>query len=80
MHVIGWQMKPRPFEDKYIAVVLRDVLQGLVYIHKLGKIHRDIKADNLLVSKDGYVKLADFSISTSLNSAKRHSIIGSPYW
>jgi len=75
-------MKPRPLEDKYISIILKGILQGLDYLHKQGNIHRDVKADNLLVSADGKVKLADFSISAERRSLakKRFSIIGTPYW
>ena len=42
---------------KYIAV---RVLKGLKYLHDKDMMHRDIKSDNILVSMDGDIKLADF--------------------
>lgn len=42
---------------------LRDVVAGLMYLHTHNIIHGDIKPDNLLVTSDGNVKIADFSVS-----------------
>lgn len=36
-------MKPGRFREDYIAIVLRELLRGLEYLHGEGKLHRDIK-------------------------------------
>ncbi|CAB1344763.1 unnamed protein product [Coregonus sp. 'balchen'] len=71
-----------PLTESQIAYVSRETLQGLYYLHNKGKMHRDIKGANILLTDNGYVKLADFGVSAQITMtiAKRKSFIGTPYW
>ncbi|KAJ1326312.1 cell division control protein CDC15 [Microdochium nivale] len=70
------------FPENLVGVYMTQVLQGLHYLHDQGVIHRDIKGANILTTKDGKVKLADFGVSTSTLAGpdKEAQVVGTPYW
>ncbi len=71
-----------PFTEDHMAYVCKNVLTGLAFMHSHCRLHRDIKSDNILVSLDGSVKIADFGFATNLSMEqdKRASVVGTPYW
>lgn len=59
---------------------MSQVLHGLLYLHEQGVIHRDIKGANILTTKEGLVKLADFGVATRATGLHESSVVGTPYW
>ena len=73
--------------ESLIAIYIEQILQGLAFLHMQGVVHRDIKGANILTTKQGTVKLADFGVATRMADRRtaeqsRHDddVAGSPYW
>ncbi|PRW61538.1 MAP3K epsilon kinase 1-like isoform X2 [Chlorella sorokiniana] len=76
-----------PFPESLVAVYIQQVLQGLAYLHDQGVVHRDIKGANILTTKEGLVKLADFGVAAKLveleadaQQGQEAAPVGTPYW
>ncbi|TEB36348.1 Pkinase-domain-containing protein [Coprinellus micaceus] len=75
------------FEETLVRNFVRQILQGLNYLHERDIIHRDIKGANILVDNKGGVKISDFGISKKVddnllggNRLHRPSLQGSVFW
>jgi serine/threonine-protein kinase len=58
-----------PMPPHAVAAVLRPVLGGLAAAHRAGLVHRDVKPENVLISDDGEVKIADFGLVRAVAAA-----------
>lgn len=76
------RLRNKTLTEDEIATVLKSTLKGLEYLHFMRKIHRDIKAGNILLNTEGHAKLADFGVAGQLTDtmAKRNTVIGTPFW
>ncbi|XP_041979804.1 neither inactivation nor afterpotential protein C isoform X2 [Aricia agestis] len=72
----------RKMSEEHIAYILKYTIKAVVYLHDNSILHRNIRCSNILISKEGEVKLTDFSLSCKLNGPddKAKLSIGSPSW
>ncbi|KAJ2226104.1 Protein kinase of the Mitotic Exit Network, partial [Coemansia sp. RSA 485] len=66
------------FPENLVGVYVAQILDGLSYLHSNAILHRDIKPGNILLLKEGVVKLADFGVARVQNGMD--TVVGSPYW
>lgn len=76
-----------PLQEGLIKSFIRQVLQGLAFLHAQGIVHRDIKGGNILVDNKGQAKISDFGISKQIQEevlssvvSQRASLQGSVFW
>ncbi|XP_060775263.1 serine/threonine-protein kinase 4-like [Neoarius graeffei] len=76
------RLRNKTLTEDEIAAIVQSTLKGLEYLHFMRKIHRDIKAGNILLNSEGQAKLADFGVAGQLTDtmAKRNTVIGTPFW
>ncbi|KAJ9604064.1 mitogen-activated protein kinase kinase kinase [Cladophialophora chaetospira] len=72
------------FEESVVRSLTRQTLEGLAYLHQEGILHRDLKADNILLDLDGSCKISDFGISKKSDNIYGNDITnsmqGSVFW
>ncbi|CAH1389425.1 unnamed protein product [Nezara viridula] len=72
----------KKMNELHIAFILKETIKAIQKLHENHVIHRDIKGSNILLTKNGEVKLVDFGISKELSSTLGRCLtsIGSPSW
>lgn len=65
--------------EENARIIMKDLLKALEYLHGKNFVHRDIKLENILISKDMRIKLIDFGFSTS-DSQIHYDFCGTPHY
>ena len=70
----------QPMNESVVQRFMRQATEGLAHIHSKGIVHRDLKGDNMLLTADGHVKLADFGTARAvgLQSKGAQTMLGTP--
>ncbi|RIA90157.1 kinase-like domain-containing protein [Glomus cerebriforme] len=70
------------FPEKLVVSYVVKILEGLVYLHTKQVVHCDLKAANILTTKNGNVKLSDFGVSLNLKMMEQvcTEVAGTPNW
>lgn len=82
MQLVLTRILKRPLETRFILYIFREILIAVNYMHKHNRIHRDLKSDNILISSNGDIKLADLGFSVQLTEERnmRNTLAGTPCW
>ncbi|XP_014670621.1 PREDICTED: uncharacterized protein LOC106811496 [Priapulus caudatus] len=71
-----------PLEEKYILNLFQQMVSALRDMHEHNILHRDLKTQNIFLTKEGLVKVGDFGISKMLSTTNNgaNTVLGTPYY
>ncbi|CAD5119050.1 DgyrCDS7699 [Dimorphilus gyrociliatus] len=70
-----------PLEEKKILGMFKEIVSAIMYIHKSKTLHRDLKTQNIFLTKEGHCKIGDFGISKVMTTHKAaNTVLGTPYY
>ena len=64
--LLNYVRKRRKLSEDYAKYFFKQLVDALMYCHKKGVVHRDIKLDNILLDHHGRIKLCDFGVSRAV--------------
>jgi serine/threonine protein kinase len=65
------ELGPKPFSEKFLKRIAKDLLHGIYFMHSHGIIHRDLKPENLVIDCYGHIKVTDWGLILPTASKKR---------
>ncbi|GEM_PF-5249652 len=71
------------FDERMATQIIRECAKGLDAAHKVGLVHRDIKPDNIMITTNEGVKLADFGLAQEVQASGKTGtavVAGTPYY
>lgn len=78
--IIDHKVKQSYMNEEFLWNLLIEISQGLEALHSLGIIHRDIKSANILITRDGNIKIGDLNVSKVTKEGLNHTQTGTPYY
>ncbi|XP_048236777.1 uncharacterized protein LOC124117551 isoform X2 [Haliotis rufescens] len=72
----------KALDEKDVLTMFQQIVAAIRHIHEHNILHRDLKTDNIFLTKEGIVKVGDFGISKMMSSAQKGAltVLGTPYY